>query len=160
MKSNCFNYIKFYDGAVNEIIDKYFNLPENLMKFKEDEQGYIGGHRFDAEAGEVTFISSGGPPIMLYAEWMNKFRGLEMEYEFHQSGVGVCGYGLIASKMHSHTAITYSTRNQYTLSKVARDWTYPLWDPIYEKDEDDSKEKIEDGMIELGRIIQAKLKCV
>jgi hypothetical protein len=159
MENTCFNYIKLYKGPINEILAEYFNLPENLMKFNEDEQGYIGGHRYNAAKREVTFISSGGPPIMMYSKWMNQFRGLEMEYEFHQAEVGVCGHGLIAAKMHAHTAITYSSLSEYEDAKEARDWTYPLWNGFYENgsDADELKGKIEAGKRELRRIVQARL---
>jgi hypothetical protein len=139
VEHNCFNYIKFENGPVDEIIEKYFNLPENLMKFKGTEQGYIGSHQYNPETKELTFISSWIPPIVLYHEWMNANPRLVMHYEYHESAAGICGAGHLAGKLHAFTAAGYSDREEYEEIKEGRDWVHLPWNPVYEDEGDEMK---------------------
>jgi hypothetical protein len=132
MKHACFNYIKFENGYADEILRTHFNLPENLMKFKAGEQGYIGSHQYNSETKELTFISSWIPPIVLYHEWMKANPHLAIYYEYHEPMARICGAGHIAGKMHALTAAGYSNREEYEDVKNGRDWVHVPWNPLYE----------------------------
>jgi hypothetical protein len=135
MTFNCFNYIKFSGGSEEKVIEKYFNLVDNLLAYSPENQGCIGTSNYNEKTREMVFISAWNPPIEVYNKIVAEFPDVGLYYEYQEATAGICGYGeLNCNSMVRFTqkGYQYNTADEYKELKKIYLWVYPLYDPFFE----------------------------
>lgn len=157
MPNHCENWVRITGSSesIQAILAKPFSLPEWIPKPKEiggDSSDWVlenWGTRWIAkhcateddwniqlkevaEQGvervlETYFESAWAPPIPFYNFLARTFPDLKIEYEYHEWGIGFCGYG-IGGEEPFHYSYHDNLADLPTI-REERDWKINIWNP-------------------------------
>jgi hypothetical protein len=151
MPNHCKNYVRITGSpeSIQSVQSKPFSLPEWIPKPEDDSSDWVlenWGTRWIAKYGatednwhvelkgvdggvEAYFESAWAPPIPFYNFLAVRFPDLKIEYEYHEWGIGFCGYGIGANGGDPFHYSYHDKIEELELIRKEYSWHIPIWDP-------------------------------
>ncbi len=152
MPNHCENWVRITGSSesIQAILAKPFSLPEWIPKPEKDEECNSDwvlknwGTRWIAKFGateedwtivlkevdgglEVYFESAWAPPLPFYRFLKQTFPDIRIEYEYHEWGIGFCGYG-IGGEDPTHYSY-HEDLSDLPNIRAEREWKIDIWNP-------------------------------